>query len=311
MRGQDEASNISPRGSYPPVYLDDEEEDDVVTISSDEEEGPKRFCQARQNQEEEEEPIPGWGDWIQTISDARMRDGYPNLRGSHRDLSPEEKEQLKEDGEQQNFQAFIREEASRKDHQVESHTHPYYRQAVEQQRKGGPPIFKFEYFAQEDDWSKSFTSAETLTKELIKKLKDSKWRPKQQQQHEIYRQEERPTEDAAMETQDLNEVNEEANEEDILARIRNKISSWESAAQEEKAKAGHRTVRASCTKTTTKCQSCQKTPDNKLKRCSRCKSSVYCNIICQQRDWKQHKIHCKKAMCATYDRAMKTTGRPL
>ena len=109
----------------------------------------------------------------------------------------------------------------------------------------------------------------------------------------------------------MKEVNEEVNEEDILARIRNKISAWESAAQAQKAKAGQRTLGVSCTKTTTKCQSCHRIPDNKLKRCSRCKASVYCNIICQQRDWKQHKVHCKKAMCATYDSAMKTTGRPL
>ena len=33
---------------------------------------------------------------------------------------------------------------------------------------------------------------------------------------------------------------------------------------------------------------------NKLKRCSRCKSVYYCGKYCQKKDWKFHKLNCKK-----------------
>ena len=39
-----------------------------------------------------------------------------------------------------------------------------------------------------------------------------------------------------------------------------------------------------------RCDSCKTVPDNRLKTCSRCKLSLYCNSFCQRRDWPTHKL---------------------
>ena len=44
---------------------------------------------------------------------------------------------------------------------------------------------------------------------------------------------------------------------------------------------------------TSKCDYCNKVPDNKLKTCSRCKLSLYCNSLCQRSHWPIHKLTCK------------------
>jgi hypothetical protein len=41
------------------------------------------------------------------------------------------------------------------------------------------------------------------------------------------------------------------------------------------------------------CNACQKVPEN-LKRCSRCRTAVYCSVECQRQHWAQHKKACKK-----------------
>jgi splicing suppressor protein 51 len=57
---------------------------------------------------------------------------------------------------------------------------------------------------------------------------------------------------------------------------------------------------SSASTTTRACSRCKKpepsnaAPDQKLKRCSRCRSSLYCSRACQRADWKTggHKRHC-------------------
>lgn len=41
------------------------------------------------------------------------------------------------------------------------------------------------------------------------------------------------------------------------------------------------------------CHCCQKTSDEKLPTCSRCKIVGYCNRECQRKDWPKHKLECK------------------
>ena len=41
------------------------------------------------------------------------------------------------------------------------------------------------------------------------------------------------------------------------------------------------------------CESCGKKSVS-LKKCSRCKKVKYCSVECQTKDWKSHKIGCKK-----------------
>lgn len=41
------------------------------------------------------------------------------------------------------------------------------------------------------------------------------------------------------------------------------------------------------------CRVCQITKDlDKLKRCSQCRTAIYCGAECQRKDWKTHKLEC-------------------
>jgi hypothetical protein len=43
------------------------------------------------------------------------------------------------------------------------------------------------------------------------------------------------------------------------------------------------------------CNACHKSlPYTNMKKCSRCRSAVYCSVECQTADWKTHKVMCKK-----------------
>ena len=48
--------------------------------------------------------------------------------------------------------------------------------------------------------------------------------------------------------------------------------------------------------TTSLCSSCHKIepPNEKFKRCSRCKTAKYCSSECQRSHWKKHKKECKR-----------------
>ena len=43
------------------------------------------------------------------------------------------------------------------------------------------------------------------------------------------------------------------------------------------------------------CNICRKENDSML-RCSGCKKVFYCNVLCQRKDWKNHKQECKKVV---------------
>lgn len=43
------------------------------------------------------------------------------------------------------------------------------------------------------------------------------------------------------------------------------------------------------------CDACKTTlPYTRMKKCSRCRSAVYCSVECQRGDWAQHKVTCRK-----------------
>ena len=44
---------------------------------------------------------------------------------------------------------------------------------------------------------------------------------------------------------------------------------------------------------TTFCMGCKKIYETVLDRCSRCKMVHYCDVECQKKDWKSHKVKCK------------------
>ena len=43
----------------------------------------------------------------------------------------------------------------------------------------------------------------------------------------------------------------------------------------------------------TKCNFCQKIPDSRLRRCSKCHNAYYCKTECQKKAWRQHRIQCR------------------
>ena len=45
------------------------------------------------------------------------------------------------------------------------------------------------------------------------------------------------------------------------------------------------------------CSTCQST-NVELLKCTRCKTSYYCNVECQKQDWPKHKLICSKSTVA-------------
>ena len=50
------------------------------------------------------------------------------------------------------------------------HTHRYYREAVAQSQKDSPPIYRYEYESDEDEWAKYRCNTTDIMKDMLRRI---------------------------------------------------------------------------------------------------------------------------------------------
>ena len=142
--------------------VEDSEDDGIITISSEDEEYTEIELEIMEEEMETgpKKDLENWISWIQALSDARRRERKRNM----------------EDQESQEvtlvslFDTTGKEEDPGKDQMEVSHTHRYYKEAMAQAQKDAPPVYRYEYAADEDSWVKFRCNTSDIIKDILRKI---------------------------------------------------------------------------------------------------------------------------------------------
>ena len=170
------------------------------------------------------------------------------------------------------------------------HTHPYYLKVIEQEKSDSPPAFRYIYFAEDDDWEVEESSPEDILQSMFRKVNRRVEKKALQARIQMICSIRR----AFQETRYREEVARKGYgrmRRRVIQKAKERMEEWE----EERTRQGRPTIKAikgsiASMKAIDRpgpseaCHGCGIVPDHRLKRCSRCRTTWYCNTRCQQKD---------------------------
>ena len=293
-----------------------EDSEGIVTISSEEEDTeenkditPKCRCKGKGHRTKKQA--------IECISKARwekdMKEWSPHIEALNKAIY---RENHKKDGAGNDYgkrpAELMRKEAEEAEKEKEDpeavkpktevcHTDIYYQEAVKQEKSEGPPAFRYTYLAEEDDWANFLSSPEDIVRSIFNKVSREAEKKATQSKTQMIRSISR----AFQETRHREEVTRKGygrmKDYDagrrVVKKANEKFEEWEEARTRQ----GRLTIKGGVVSVeviehrpgpNTACHGCGAVPDHRLKRCSRFRTTWYCNVNCQRRDWRRHKTHC-------------------
>ena len=68
------------------------------------------------------------------------------------------------------FDTTGKEEDPGKDHVEVCHTHRYYKESIAQSQKDAPPVYRYEYESDEDEWAKYRCNTTDIIKDMLSRI---------------------------------------------------------------------------------------------------------------------------------------------
>ena len=293
------------------------DENDIVTITSDSEsdgEGRTRRTRCRCNKlhkskkqlmaclgrEDNDKDYSFWKDFITELGKAVTRDNVTKKK-----LAIAFRVGAQQLGERkpQNYLS-LQGEALRPEAQ-ECHKGNLYKEALQQAKKSGPPLYTFIFNTEIDSWVKYLTSYQDVINSITNQIDKTAEREAMKAKIRIIKsltkafEETTAREETARKGYNRGRNMSSFDAGEKVGRMALKtMNKWQSERNQYEALCQTRKTlgkekREENPGPNTKCSFCKKIPDSRLKRCGKCKFAFYCTTECQRRAWRHHRIECR------------------